>query len=103
VAIVAAGERWGDDSLRAAWEDVWGAGAVIAGIGRQDLLSPEALAAADAFRSALLRGLPLGELASGWELIGQGFAQDVAVAAELDTSLVVPVLRNGVFTRATSE
>ena len=98
VAVVAAGERWTDDSLRPAWEDVWGAGAILAALGRDDLASPEALAAADAFRAASVRGLPLAEVASGRELVEQGFAEDVAIAAELDASVGVPRLVDGVFT-----
>jgi 2-phosphosulfolactate phosphatase len=35
---------------------------------------------------------------SGRELIEQGFAEDVAIAAELDSSTAVPVLRDGAFT-----
>jgi 2-phosphosulfolactate phosphatase len=98
VAVVAAGERWADDSLRSAPEDVWGAGAILDAIGREDLASPEALAAADAHRAAARRGLPLADLTSGRELVDAGFAEDVRIAAEQDASRVVPRLRHGVFT-----
>ena len=50
VAVVAAGERWPDGSLRPAAEDLWGAGAVLALLDDVDL-SPEARLAADAFRA----------------------------------------------------
>lgn len=100
IAIVAAGERWSDDSLRPAWEDVWGAGAIVAAIGLDELASPEALAAADAYRAAARRGLDLGGLTSGRELIEQGFLEDVAIAAEVDSSRSVPTLIGGVFSGA---
>jgi len=100
VAVVAAGERWPDDSLRPAWEDVWGAGAILDALDRDELASPEALAAADAFRAASARSLPLAGLVSGRELIDQGSAEDVAIAGELDASTVVPQLRDGAFTVA---
>ncbi|GGF55881.1 hypothetical protein GCM10011519_32290 [Marmoricola endophyticus] len=93
VALVPAGERWADGSLRPAVEDLWGAGAVAleleeAGIG---VLSPEARAATAAFR-AVADDVPgaLHACASGRELAEGGFAGDVDVAAEVDSSLVVP-------------
>ena len=97
VAVVAAGERWPDDSLRPAAEDLWGAGAVLALLPDADL-SPEARLAADAFRAAEPR-LPaaLHDCASGRELAAAGFADDVAIAAELDAARVVPVLTDGAF------
>ena len=103
VAVVAAGERWPDGSLRPAVEDLWGAGAVIAALvdlGAPDL-SPEARVAERAFRAVELA--LIGELhacTSGRELMEMGFADDVAVAAELDASDVVPVLTAGAFVRA---
>ncbi len=105
VGVVAAGERWGDDdSLRPAVEDLWGAGAVVAAlvIARPELpASPEALTARAAFGA--VRADPLTQLrcsASGIELERKGFGVDVAVAAELDGSSVVPVLTDGWFTAA---
>jgi 2-phosphosulfolactate phosphatase len=97
VAVVAAGERWPDDSLRPAAEDLWGAGAVLALLPRDDL-SPEARVAADAFQAveASLAASVHG-CASGLELSAADFAEDVAVAAELDVSDVVPVLADGEF------
>jgi 2-phosphosulfolactate phosphatase len=40
------------------------------------------------------------DCASGRELAGQGYGRDVAVAAELGASRVVPVLADGWFTDA---
>jgi 2-phosphosulfolactate phosphatase len=100
VALVAAGERWPDGSLRPAVEDLWGAGAVIAAL--EDLgvtpYSPEATAAAAAFRSALAAPTDvLFECSSGKELVAAGFGDDVTVAAELDASTCVPALDRGRF------
>jgi 2-phosphosulfolactate phosphatase len=100
VAVVAAGERWPDGSLRPSAEDLWGAGAVLALLPDADL-SPEARLAADAFRAVeptLLSSLR--DCASGGELAAVGFAEDVDVAAELDANDVVPVLAGGEFSPA---
>ena len=98
MAMVAAGERWPDGSLRPAVEDLWGAGAVVAGLvdlGVRDL-DPEARVAEQAFRAARLPD-DLLACTSGQELVEMGFDQDVAIAAELDASGVVPVLRGAAF------
>ncbi|WP_295701939.1 2-phosphosulfolactate phosphatase [Lapillicoccus sp.] len=97
VALVPAGERWPDGSLRPAVEDVWGAGGVVAALldlgVEEALLSEEARAAAAAYRLVEGRlGSALLACSSGRELAAIGYAGDVAIAAELDTSVVVPVL-----------
>ena len=99
VAVVPAGERWSDGSLRPAYEDLVGAGAVVDRLTGRDpgvQLSPEAEAAALAFRS--LR--PLERCPSGQELVERGFAEDVRIAAEIDVSDAVPVLVEGRFVAA---
>jgi 2-phosphosulfolactate phosphatase len=99
IAVIAAGERWSDGSLRVAYEDLVGAGAVV------DRLveavpglrtSPDADAAALAFRHRR----DLAETPSGLELIERDFAADVEVASQVDVSTAVPVLRDGAFTPA---
>jgi 2-phosphosulfolactate phosphatase len=101
VAVVAAGERWPDDSLRPCAEDLWGAGAVLALLPEDDL-SPEARQAADSFRAVEPRLVSaLHDCASGRELAEAGFGGDVDVAAALDATDVVPVLEHGEFTPAT--
>lgn len=108
VVLVAAGERWPDGSLRPAVEDLWGAGAVIAALvirlehqAGPLLLSPEAAAALAAWL-AVEGDLPtaLRSSASGRELIEKGWATDVEIAGELDTSTSVPVLRDGAYRTA---
>ena len=102
VAVVAAGERWDDGSLRPAVEDLWGAGAVVAALGRDDL-SPEAAFARDAF-AAVRDRVPqaLRECASGRELAEAGYGDEAPYAADLDCSEVVPVLHGDEFRAATS-
>ena len=100
VCVVAAGERWPDGQLRPAVEDLWGGGAVLAGLGVTGL-SPEAAAAVAAFRAVegrLADVLP--QCASGRELVEDGFAADVDVAAAYDVSDVVPLLTGDAFTAA---
>lgn len=96
VSVIAAGERWPDGSLRPAAEDLWGAGAVIAELHRlaPDLpRSPEAEMASAAWYSVAHRfESALHDCASGRELVAGGYAPDVAVAAEIDSSRSVPVL-----------
>lgn len=101
VAVVPAGERWPDGSLRPAVEDLWGAGAVLMSLGRyvdMSAWSPEARVAAAAYDAVRARlGDELIASAGGAELVGKGFASDVWVAAESDVSDVVPVLDGSAF------
>ena len=99
IAIVPAGERWPDGSLRPAYEDLVGAGAVIERlVGRNPAIemTPEAEVAALAFR--FLR--PLELCPSGIELVERGYAEDVRIASEVDASDVVPMLAEGRFVAA---
>ncbi|GAA3731428.1 hypothetical protein GCM10022239_05020 [Leifsonia bigeumensis] len=101
VAVIAAGETREDGSIRFSVEDQLGAGAIIDALATVgiDYCSPEAAAACAAFTG--LRGA-VGHLvsasASGKELIEGGFGADVALASELDSSNVVPVLKEYAFT-----
>lgn len=102
VAVIAAGERWPDGSLRPAIEDLWGAGAVLnvlADHGWIGTFSPEGHMARDAWCSVAADApLRLDGCASGAELIAAGYPEDVAIAAEINASSSVPVLRQGRFT-----
>lgn len=98
IAVIAAGEKWPDGMLRPAVEDLWGSGAVIDALmtagGRTDA-SPEAEAAAAAWQTVAGRASSaLHGCGSGRELIAAGYAEDVAVAAEVDQSRSVPLLRD---------
>jgi 2-phosphosulfolactate phosphatase len=105
VAVIPAGERWSvDGSLRPAVEDLWGAGAFVAGLVDEGLggLSPEAESAAAAYRQVAPRiDAALRECASGRELIGYGYPEDVEIAAELGATDVVPLLEGESFCPAT--
>lgn len=100
IAVIPAGERWKDDgSLRPAFEDLIGAGAIIRHLnGRR---SPEALVALAAFR-AVESDLDhaLRQCSSGKELIERGFAADVMLAAQLNVSACAPLLINDAYMRA---
>ncbi len=95
VALIPAGERWPEGTLRPALEDLLGAGAIIAALDENlfppESLSPEALAAAALFR-AMRDDLRAHLLAcgSGRELSERGFEEDVLLAAEHDASDCVP-------------
>lgn len=99
IGLVPAGEQWGDGSLRPAYEDMVGAGAIVDRLRGQDPgvdLTPEAEAAAMAFRA--LR--PLELCPSGMELVERGYGEDVRIASEVDGSDAVPVLVEGRFVAA---
>ncbi|GAB3943111.1 hypothetical protein GCM10029976_065230 [Kribbella albertanoniae] len=95
VVAIAAGERWRDGSLRPAVEDLWGAGGFLSALDTDDL-SPEARAAVAAY-DAVADELPtlLHDCAGGRELTQYGYPEDVRIAAEVDQSLSVPVLKDG--------
>jgi 2-phosphosulfolactate phosphatase len=96
VAVIPAGERWPDDSLRPAIEDLIGAGAVLDALGLR--CSPEAEVARQAFRSVrpslaeLVRGC-----VSGQELIARGHPGDVDAAIALNVSDAAPLLADGAY------
>jgi len=99
IGLVPAGEQWGDGSLRPAYEDMVGAGAIVDRLRGHHPgveLTPEAEAAALAFRE--LR--PLELCPSGMELVERGYAEDVRIASEVDGSDAVPVLVEGRFVAA---
>ncbi|EYB67663.1 hypothetical protein DEIPH_ctg033orf0082 [Deinococcus phoenicis] len=99
VLVVPAGERWPDGTLRPALEDLLGAGAVVNALGLSP--SPEAEGARAVFR-ALRERLPgvLAACSSGTELTERGFPEDLTLAAELNVSRSVPLLRGGAFVDA---
>jgi len=100
VCVIAAGERWPDGSLRPALEDALGAGAVIAallGLRPDAAASPEAraVAAMHAATPGVTAGVVGCAAAVGLQVAG--YAEDVRIAVERDSSDVVPVLTDGAF------
>lgn len=97
ISVVPCGERWQKDrSLRPAFEDWVGAGAVIAHLAGSK--SPEAQAAVAAFRTAEsdLYGL-LRQCSSGKQLIAMGYDEDIPSIAELNVDDCAPILRDGAY------
>lgn len=102
VLLLAAGERWPDGSLRPVLEDLLGAGAIIEALVESGVAiqacSPEALMALHAWQATTdLRGV-LSDCASGRELIGRGYPQDVEIAAECNASALAALYADGAFT-----
>jgi 2-phosphosulfolactate phosphatase len=96
IAVIPAGERWGDGSLRPSLEDLIGAGAIISCL--EGSLSPEAQLAVAAYQGmrSNLESL-VKQCGSGRELIEQGFEQDVDLALQLNASNCVPELTKGAY------
>lgn len=95
IAVIAAGERWADGSLRPALEDLLGAGAIISAL--SGARSPEAHAAAAAFESHGDLSGTLLRCASGVELAERGFTDDVLMAAQLDVDARAALLEGEAF------
>ncbi|WP_282606631.1 2-phosphosulfolactate phosphatase [Pelagibius sp. Alg239-R121] len=95
-AVIAAGEKWPDGSLRPALEDLLGAGAILDGLCGG--LTPEAettLAAYRAMKDNCAEAIRACE--SGLELIQAGFADDVTFALAENESRAVPCLIEGAY------
>lgn len=96
IAVIPAGERWEDGSLRPAVEDWIGAGAILRCL--PGTRSPEARAAIAAFETAApnMAGF-LKSCASGRELVERGFEADVLLASDLNLSQAIPLLKDGAY------
>ncbi len=96
IAVIPAGERWPDGSLRPSLEDLLGAGAVISSL--NGVKSPEAVATEEMFTLAqknLSERIRL--CSSGRELVEKGFEEDVRLASEYDVSTSVPFYTDGAY------
>jgi 2-phosphosulfolactate phosphatase len=97
IAVIAAGEQWPDGSLRPAFEDLLGAGAIISFL--RGSLSPESQSALSVFNDAKDYYGQIKMCSSGKELIERGFEEDVKIAAQFNASQNVPVMEAGAYTR----
>jgi 2-phosphosulfolactate phosphatase len=96
IAVIPAGERWPDGTLRPSLEDLIGAGAIINYL--DGTCSPEAQAARSVFLAAKENlEIRLLQCGSGKELIERGYKEDVLLAAELNVSACVPTLHDGAY------
>lgn len=96
VLVLPAGERWSDGTLRPCVEDWLGAGAIVDALAGS--CSAEAEAARATFRAVrtdLAR--VLRDCTSGQELIERGYGDDVSLAAALNVSEAVPILREAAY------
>ena len=99
IAVIAAGERWEDGTIRFAIEDWLGAGAIISRVAGNR--SAEAESAAASFeRLRLSIHATLASCPSGRELIDAGYPDDIDIASELDVDRAVPLLSGNAFTLA---
>jgi len=98
IAVIPAGEKWEDNTLRFAWEDWIGAGAVIYHLMGNLLLSPEAESAVAAYL-AVRNNLKkfMGKCVSGKELLARNLTLDLQLATEYDISDCIPKLENGAY------
>jgi 2-phosphosulfolactate phosphatase len=103
VTVIAAGEHWPSGELRPALEDFLGAGAIIAALPANSIRSPEAASAEAAWHSChhQVREFLHGCF-SGLELAADGYAADIALAAEHDAQDAVPLLTDTAFQDDTS-
>ncbi|HEX8575594.1 MAG TPA: 2-phosphosulfolactate phosphatase [Flavobacterium sp.] len=91
ISIIPAGEQWADKSLRVAFEDLVGAGAIISYL--TGSLSPESKTALTIFENSKTNLTEeIKKCSSGKELIARGFNKDILLACELNISYNVPIL-----------
>lgn len=96
IAVIPAGERWEDGTLRPCLEDLAGAGAIIQYL--RGALSPESRAAVAVFES-ISSNLPeqVKNCSSGKEKVAREEARDIMLASELNASDCVPVMIDGAY------
>jgi len=99
ISMIPAGEQWADKTLRPAFEDLLGAGAIISFL--SGTLSPESSAAIAVYKE--LRANVFTEIkncSSGKELIERGFEKDIQLACEINISENIPLFTDGAYIAA---
>lgn len=94
VGIVGCGERWPGGALRPAYEDLVGAGALVAALAGQRSTEASAAEAVFAAHASDLEHR-LAHCVSGRELDAEGFALDLAQTAALDVGAQAARYRDG--------
>ena len=96
IAVIPAGERWDDGTLRPCLEDLAGAGAIIQYL--RGTLSPESGTAVAAFENVSSNlSEQIKSCGSGKEKIVKGEERDIVLASELNASDCVPVMIDGAY------
>jgi 2-phosphosulfolactate phosphatase len=95
IAVIPAGERWPEDTLRPSLEDWLGAGAILSELAHLagESRSPEAEAAAALFEITRPRLVPaIWDCVSGGEKKSRGFERDLELASDYGVSDCAPLL-----------
>jgi 2-phosphosulfolactate phosphatase len=96
ISVIAAGERWPDQTLRPALEDLLGAGAVLSALpGARSPESEAAIAVFEHFQRRLEQ--TLAQCGSGKEAAERGTPEDISMAAALNVSASAPQLIEGAY------
>ncbi len=96
ISIIAAGEQWTDKTIRFAFEDLEGSGAIISYLSGN--LSPESKAGLAVFKDSIPTLLnDIKNCSSGKELMERGFEKDIFLASELNSSKNIPILTDNYF------
>jgi 2-phosphosulfolactate phosphatase len=98
VLVIAAGELWDGKTLRPSLEDVVGAGAILSCLsGAKSVEAQAAIKTFEAFEHDLATAIK--SVSSGKELIERGYPEDCDLAAQLNVSNTVPILKNKAFSK----
>jgi len=96
ISVIPAGEQWADKTLRPAFEDLLGAGAIISFLSGD--LSPESNAALAVYNELKANVFTqIRNCTSGKELLERGFEKDIQLACDFNSSENVPLFVDGAY------